>query len=143
MSGGKRSKTIGDGFEYRVRDWFRTQGWSSERNPLSGASEQLKKLVAKHDVRASKNGLFLQLECKKTNNTQKHKLQRIWYEKVDFTNDEFIVFGFGRSPIYCCIPLEIYRELHPNICSIPRYIAKGTAQFTFHRQWLEDEDPVF
>lgn len=142
MPGGKRSKTIGDGFEYRVRDWFRNQGWHSERNPLSGASDQLKTLVAKHDVRATKQGVFLQLECKKTNDTKKHKLRREWYDKINFLNDEFLVFGFGRSAIYCCVPLAIYQELDPNMDPTPTHEAKGEKQFTFHRSWFDDTDYV-
>jgi len=142
MPGGRASKSRGDSFEYRVRNWFKKIGWDSERNPLSGASEQLKVLVAKHDVRASKNGIFLQVECKKTAGISTHKLQRIWYEKIDFRNDEFLAFAFGRSPIYCIVPLTTYQTLFPDAPTTPKFTAKGQKQFTFHRKWVDEEDPL-
>jgi hypothetical protein len=141
--GGHAPKGRGTSYEYRVRNWFQERGWEAERNPLSGASDQISETTGKHDVRAKKAGLFLQIECKKTGAEDKHKLQRIWFEKIDFKNDEFLVFAFSRSDHYAIITQGIYKALNPDFLEdTPRYTAEGASQFTFHRAWLNAEDPV-
>lgn len=143
MPGGMTSKRRGNSYEYRVRDFMRSLGWDAERNPLSGASAQISQATGKHDVRASNHGIFLQMECKKTKARDEHKLRREWFEKIDFTNDEFLVFAFGRSPNYAIIPESIYRSLNEDhVPKGPRYVAAGSTQFAFKRQWLEEEEVV-
>jgi len=142
-SGGRKPKGRGTSFEYRIRNFLRDNGWESERNPLSGASAQVSEVVGKHDVRASREGLFLQIECKKTAEHEKHILQRIWIEKIDFANDEFLVFAFGRSANYTLVPEVVYQSVNSDYVSgLARYAAKGKTRFTFHRSWIEEEDPV-
>lgn len=143
MPGGRAAKSRGTSFEYRVREYLRNLGWTSERNPLSGASQQIVATTGKHDVRASKEGIFLQLECKKTGHQTKHVLRREWIEKIDFTNDEYLVFAFGRSDAYVLILSSVYQTLDPNYkLEVPRYEAIGGTRFTFHRSWMEEEDPL-
>lgn len=140
MAGGRVPKGRGTNYEYRVRDWFRDNKWESERNDLSGASKQIAMLVAKHDVRASKQGIFLQLECKKTKAKDEHKIERVWFTKIDFTNDEFLVFAFGRSPHYAMVPESVYQSLDSEYVPVaPRYEATGKTQFNCKRAWFEDE----
>jgi len=144
MPGGRMPKGRGTSYEYRVRNWFRDKGWQSERNNLSGASEQVAEHISKHDVRAYSNGgIFLQLECKKTASPDKHTLQREWFGKLDFNNDELLVFAFGNSPHYIIVPEILYASLDPSfVTGTSRYTAEGYAQFAFQRSWLDDEDPV-
>ena len=143
MPGGRAAKSRGTSFEYRVKQWLLSKGWVAERNPLSGASQQIAATTGKHDVRASKDGIFLQIECKKTGAQDKHVLQREWIEKVDFTNDEFIVFAFGRSDHYALVTSSVYQVLNSDYkIDIPRYEAVGATRFTFHRSWIEEEDPL-
>ncbi len=142
MPGGKKVKGRGTNYEYRIRNWFKDHGWDSERNNLSGASTQISELIAKHDVRASKHGIFLQIEAKKTAHKEKHKLQRKWIQEIDFDNDEFLVFAFGRSDHYALIPVDFYEAL-TGLRGFPaRYQAEGGKQFTFHKSWIDDELPV-
>lgn len=140
--GGKKPKGRGSNYEYRCRDFLCSLGWDAHRNPLSGASEQIAETTGKHDVRASKAGIFLQIECKKTGEDRTHKLQRKWIGKIDFTNDEFLVFAFGRSPHYALLSEVFYKTLDPSFVATPRYTATGGTMFTFHRVWLDEEDPV-
>ena len=140
--GGHAPKGRGTNYEYRVKQKLIDLGWDAERNPLSGASEQVAETTGKHDVRASKNGIFLQIECKKTGEDATHKLQRKWIDKIDFNNDEFLVFAFGRSPHYALVPEIYYKTLDPSFVAIPRYIATGGTLFTFYRKWLEEESLV-
>jgi len=70
------SHVVGKNAEYRLRDWLRArEGWKAERNPLSGASEQIEEELGKHDIRAWNDDLriFLQLENKKTMIKKKNK----------------------------------------------------------------------
>jgi len=140
--GGAVPKGRGTNYEYRCRDFLRGLGWSSERNPLSGASEQVAETTGKHDVRASKDGIFLQIECKKTAEDATHKLKRKWIGKIDFNNDEFLVFAFGRSPHYALVTEVYYKTLDPTFIAAPRYTATGGTMFTFYRKWLEEESLV-
>jgi len=140
--GGHMPKGRGTAYEYRVKQSFIDWGWEAYRNPLSGASEQIAETTGKHDVRASKDGIFLQIECKKTAEEFTHKLKRIWIEKLDFNNDEFLVFAFGRSPHYALVSEIYFKTLSPDFVAAPRYVATGSTQFTFHRSWFNDEDLV-
>lgn len=142
MPGGKKVKSRGTSYEYRIRSWFKDKGWDSERNNLSGASTQISELIAKHDVRASKHGIFLQIEAKKTANKEKHKLKRKWVEELDFSNDEFLVFAFGRSDHYALVSIDFYEALTGLRGFTARYEAIGGTQFTFHKSWINDELPV-
>lgn len=143
MSGGRKPKGRGTNYEYRIRNTLRDMGWEAERNPLSGASAQVSEVVGKHDVRASRADIFLQIECKKTGEHDKHILQRGWIDKIDFTNDEFLVFAFGRSDNYALILESVYQSVdQAHVPDVPRFTAKGGTRFTFHRSWIEEEDPV-
>lgn len=143
MPGGRAPKSRGTSYEYRVKQWLLDHDWIANRNPLSGASQQIVETTGKHDVRASKDGIFLQLECKKTGQQDKHVLHREWFEKIDFTNDEYLVFAFGRSDSYVLILSSVYQTLDLNYkFDAPRYEAAGATRFTFHRKWIEEEDPL-
>lgn len=142
MVGGRQVKGRGTNYEYRIRNFMRSLGWDSERNNLSGASTQISELIAKHDVRASKHGIFLQIEAKKTANKEKHKLKRKWVEELDFYNDEFLVFAFGHSDHYALLPVDLYESLTGLRGHTARYTATGSTQFTFHKAWIDDELPV-
>jgi hypothetical protein len=143
MPGGKAPKGRGTSYEYRVRDFLRFLGWNSERNDLSGASKQIANLIGRHDVRASKQGIFLQLECKKTSGKDEHKIERAWLDKIDFTNDEILVFAFGRSVHYAIVPESVYQSLDSKyLPSSPRYEATGKTLFTCKRAWFDEDEVV-
>ena len=143
IGGGKTAKCRGTSYEYRVRNWFCAHGWDAERNALSGASQQISDALGKHDVRAQKGRIFLQIECKKTGVREIHKVQREWFDKINFNNDEFLVLAFSKSPHYIMMPASIYKEVFPNFyLEQARYTIKGGTVFGLHRSWLDAEDPM-
>lgn len=148
---GKAAKVRGTSFEYRVRNWFNMQaGWQSERNPLSGASEQIKETVAKHDVRAwhTAKSIFLQIETKKRGKSKNSKrgqqmeIMREWIEKIDFTKDELLVIGLDRSDLYAVVPTERYFQLLGltyDITYTKDNTYAGQTQFLFKLVDLQDD----
>ncbi|HUX79376.1 MAG TPA: hypothetical protein VMW10_06505 [Alphaproteobacteria bacterium] len=140
---------IGRDYEYRVRNWFIKKGWKSERNPLSGASDQIEQELGKHDVRSWKEDLriFLQLECKKTSKADdKLVIQKEWLDKIDFTNDEFLVFSYQRcKQHFAFMPKEeAEKVIGPlNLNKSTPHEAKGGAGFSFKREWVENIDGIF
>ncbi len=139
MPGGRASKSRGTSYEYRVRDWFNARpNWSAERIILSGAVKSIADELGKNDVKAQhQNGTFLQIECKKTGDHEEHVIQWAWLEKIDFTNDEFLVFAFGRSDHYVLVKQEIYAELDKKfIPSAPNFTAEGDTRFKVKREWF-------
>ena len=145
---------IGKGFEYRLRNWFVEKGWNAERNPLSGASEQIEEQLGKHDVRAWKGDIFLQIECKKTMKKKKTKdgldddtliIQKEWLDKINFDNDEFLVFSYNRSKQHFAF---MTKEASDKILEsskmklTPTYEPRGDVGFGFKRDWLEDKKEV-
>jgi len=143
------SHVIGRDYEYRVRNWFIKKGWKSERNPLSGASDQIEQELGKHDVRSWKEDLriFLQLECKKTSKTDdKLVIQKEWLDKIDFTNDEFLVFSYQRcKQHFAFMPKEEAEKIigKLNLKKSTPHIANGAAGFSFKREWAEGIDGIF
>ena len=149
---------IGKDYEYRVKQWFIDKGWKAERNPLSGASDQIEEQLGKHDVRAWKEDLniFLQIECKKTMQKKKTKdgqdddtlvIEKEWLDKIDFTNDEFLVFSYNRcQQHFAFMPKEESDKILTNVQlkQTPLYEPRGDSGFGFKRAWLEDkQDTIY
>lgn len=146
----KNAKRIGNAFEYRVADWFDGKpGWFGLRNPLSGASEQIKNAVSKHDVRAwnEQLNIFLQIECKKRSKNAKDakksdsiEIKKEWIDKLDFENDELLVFATNRSPIYVFIPTARFFLLLGRSYTIEydkHHHFKGEKQFVLYRELVD------
>ena len=147
MSGSKVKK-IGTSYEYRVADYFANKpNWSGLRNPLSGASEQIKTTVSLHDVRAWRDNpvIFLQIECKKKSNSSKPNeiiIQNEWISKIDFNKDELLVFSTNRSPIWTFLPLHRYFQIlnrKYDIIYTSENTFKGKAQFLFKREYIDND----
>lgn len=137
-----QSHVLGRNYEYRLRDWFRDRGWESERNPLSGASEQIVNNLGKHDVRVLKDGIFLQLECKKTNKKNGIlNIKKEWIDKIDFNNDEFLIFSYKNCFQHFCLFPEKYiiDKLNKSDFEIVKEIIKvsGKKQFGMNRGIIE------
>lgn len=140
MPGGRASKSRGTSYEYRVRDWFNARpNWTATRIILSGAVKSVVDELGKNDVTARhQSGIFLQIECKKTGDHEEHIILWDWLEKLDFTNDEFLVFAFGRSDHYVLVKQEIYAEIDKGfIPGAPNFIAEGDTRFKVKRQWFD------
>lgn len=147
MSGGKRVKQQGTAFEYRVRDWFlKRAGWEAERNPLSGASDQISEGLGKHDVRAWNDQLFFEIECKKRTRTKDPKkrsqieVQKDWIEKINFNKDEFLCIGFDRSDLYVIISTKRFEEIlgrKVNTSYDKDNTFTGKSQFVFRADYFE------
>ncbi len=145
------ANSIGKSYEYRLRNWFVEKGWRSERNPLSGASQQISEQLGKHDVRAWKDNIFLQIEAKKTGIKKKNKagedddtmvIQKEWLDKIDFNNDEFLVFSFNRCQQHFAFMTNDSAEKIIGTLGMKKsdvHEAKGGSGFGFKRQWLEDQ----
>jgi len=146
---GKKNKSIGNSFEYRIRDWFKKRdGWQSERNPLSGASEQFTNAVGKHDVRAWKDSIFLQIEAKKRSRTKdpkkRHQIEimKEWIDKIDFDKDEILVIGFDRSDLYTLIPTKRLEKILGREIALKEDIStySGGTQFVIKLKDLEENE---
>lgn len=147
---------IGKDYEYRLRNWFVDKGWKAERNPLSGASDQIEEQLGKHDVRAWREDLniFLQIECKKTMKKKKTKdgqdddtlvIQKEWLDKINFDNDEFLVFSYNRCQQHFAFMTKEASEKFLNSSKMrltPAYEPRGDVGFGFKREWLEDKKDV-
>lgn len=147
---------IGKDYEYRLRNWFVEKGWKAERNPLSGASDQIEEQLGKHDVRAWKEDLniFLQIECKKTMQKKKTKdgqdddtliIQKEWLDKIDFDNDEFLVFSYNRcQQHFAYMTKEASEKIldSSKMKVLPAFEPRGGSGFGFKREWLEDKKDV-
>ena len=141
-----QSHVIGRTYEYRVRDFFRKAGWKSERNPLSGASDQIEEELGKHDVRSWREdfNIFLQIECKKTNDENGILgIKKEWIDKIDFNNDEILVFSYLRcSQDFIFIPKEFALDVIKSmkLKLLQTHVAKGGTIFGFKKEWLEHKD---
>jgi Holliday junction resolvase len=136
------SSTIGKNYEYRIRNWFRDLGWESERNPLSGASEQIVRNMGKHDVRVRKNDIFLQLECKKTNKKNGIlNIEKEWIDKINFNNDEFLIFSYKNCLQHFCLFPEksVIEKIQKSELKIVEDTIKvsGKKQFGMKREIIE------
>jgi hypothetical protein len=141
---GTQSHVIGKGFEYRLKAWFKSRdGWLAERNPLSGASDQIEEELGKHDVRAWREDfqIFLQIECKKTNNEEAVLgIKKEWIDKINFNNDEFLVFSFLRcGQNFIFIPLEMVSPVVISLKKLETYKASGDTVFGFKKEWIADK----
>jgi hypothetical protein len=145
---------IGRSYEYRVRNWFKErENWEAERNPLSGASDQITEEMGKHDVRAwnDKLNIFLQIECKKTSTEQDNlKIQKEWLDKIDFSNDEFLVFSYQNcQQHFALMPKSAAQAIlekveHKLKLKEKIYEASGEVQFGFKKEWVDGKrDEIF
>jgi len=138
------AQTIGRNYEYRVRDWFTDQGWKAERNPLSGASEQIVTELGKHDIRTWREDLkiFLQVECKKTSKKDnKLNLEQEWLDKIDFAKDEFLCFSYKNCKEHFGLTTEevamkIFQDRDMDLTD-DVYSPKGKKQCVMKRVWFE------
>ncbi len=136
------ANVIGKGYEYRVKKWFIAHNWKSERNPLSGASQQISSELGKHDVRSWREDLriFLQIECKKTNKKANTiNVKQDWFDKIDFGNDEFLCFSYKNClEHFCLMPTNVIDKIMPNLNKTKEiYSPVGKKQFIMKREWLE------
>ena len=137
---GIRQNRIGKSYEYRVRNFFRGRpGWSEDdtfRVPLSGACTLLDKRVGKYDIVATYMDkiLRLEIECKKTGKTCL-TLQRQWFDKIDYSETEFLVFAFSRTKHYCIFPTDIVDNTKIQVSKK----AKGRTTFKISKQDLETD----
>lgn len=145
-----QSHVIGKSYEYRVRSWFIDKGWKAERNPLSGANEQIEEELGKHDIRCWRDDVkvFLQLECKKTNNEDNVLvIKKEWLDKIDFSNDEFLVFSYNRcKQHFAFMPEDVAEKVIEKLGlkKLQIYEASGESGFGFKREWLENkQDSIF
>lgn len=139
-----QSHVIGKSAEYRLRDWFRERGWNAERNPLSGASKQVTEEMGKHDVRAWKGDIFLQIENKKTNKeSESLTIQQVWLDKINFDNDELFCFTFkGCRQHFCLFPKRIGDAIFKDVVldkASSVYKPSGSSGFGYKREWLENK----
>jgi hypothetical protein len=145
------ANTIGTNYEYRVRDWFNDQGWKAERNPLSGASEQIVSEMGKHDIRTWREDLkvFLQVECKKTGKANNIlNLEQEWLDKIDFDEDEILCFSYKNCKEHFCLTTkEVAQKVmknHDMKLTEEVYSPKGKKQCVMKRIWLEKKiDQLF
>jgi Holliday junction resolvase len=150
MSGGLSVKRRGTSFEYRVANYFAgRQGWNGLRNPLSGASSQIKEGISLHDVRAWHNTLpiFFQIEAKKRGKTKDPKkrdvieIKREWTNGIDFNKDELLVVATDRSDMYVFIPtkrlFQVLGRSYPVEYS-KEQIFNGGSQFLFKRTSVDN-----
>jgi hypothetical protein len=111
------ARAIGTGFEYRVGGWFQKRtNWQARKNTFSGANALYEEEVGKYDVRAFGVGplrrIFLQIECKQTTNQVEHSIQKAWFDKLSFENDEYTVFSYKNHRVnYTALPESVYRKL--------------------------------
>jgi hypothetical protein len=90
--------------------------WESRKNSFSGANNLYEEEVGKYDIRAWGVGplrrIFLQIECKTTTNSEDHSIKREWFEKLDFSNDEYTVFSYkNHRTNYTALPISVYKLL--------------------------------
>ncbi len=144
------SHVIGRDYEYRVRNWFIKQGWKAERNPLSGASDQIEDELGKHDVRCWRDDLsiFLQLECKKKSTTKDIlDIKKEWIDKIDFDNDELLVFSFKNcKQHFAFLTKEAADKVlgRMKLRKSETYEPRGDKVFGFKREWVEfKEEEIF
>ncbi|WP_456475854.1 hypothetical protein, partial [Candidatus Pyrohabitans sp.] len=82
-------------FEYRIKDFFISRGYSASRIPLSGSAP-----VIKSDVIAEKGGLRLRIDAKSTRSGESIRISRAALEKIrsEAGEDEvpLLVFSFYR-----------------------------------------------
>jgi len=119
MSRRGKSKSIGDGFEYRVRRFInehRDQKWSAERNP------ERDHFRSTEESETNKYDLVMTwlenpevehfIECKKTTSKTRFLLEYKWLHKI-FTKDPLgtLTFSFMRGKIISVITLDTYATL--------------------------------
>jgi hypothetical protein len=125
------------------------KGWKAERNPLSGASDQIEEELGKHDVRCWKEEMkiFLQLECKKTNHESVLDIKKEWIDKIDFYNDEFLVFSYMRcQQHFAFMPADVLDEIveKMKLKKSETFEPRGEVLFGCKREWIEGKlDTVF
>jgi hypothetical protein len=88
---GKKAITVGKGFEYRVRDWFRRAGFEANRVPVSGAAPAMKGDV----VVKIGEGIELIMECKRRTGGYKEMFR--WLDEAEGKGVDMLVLGVGRQ----------------------------------------------
>lgn len=140
---GKLSKVRGGNYEYRVRNFFLDRGgWDDTiRIPLSGASDIISERIGKRDVLAiHRTGKRLVCECKKTGKKDKITIEAEWLNKLDFFDDDILVFAYDRSLHYVILDYQYYRQIKsedwPN--KFERTLeAKGEKTFVLNRAEID------
>ena len=110
---GKQSRNRGRNYEYSVRNFLRSLGYKSERVILSGGCDAINKLTgSKNDVIGDKNGLKVDIECKKTSGKKHIIIKKDALTKIKFYDEEterigMLSFSFGGDTTnYAIIPLN-------------------------------------
>jgi len=101
----KKAVSVGRGFEYRVRDWFRRAGLEANRVPVSGAAP-----IMKGDVVVKVNeGLELVVECKRRTGGYKELFR--WLKEAEGKGVDMVVLGVGRQKPVVVIGIDKFIEL--------------------------------
>jgi Holliday junction resolvase len=101
----KRAVSVGKGFEYRVRDWFRRAGFEANRVPVSGAAPAMKGDVV---VKVGE-GLELVVECKRRTGGYKELFR--WLKEAEGKGVDMLVLGVGRQKPVVVIGIDKFIEL--------------------------------
>jgi len=102
---GKKAITVGRGFEYRVRDWFRRAGFEANRVPVSGAAPAMKGDVV---VKISE-GVELVIECKRRTGGYKELFK--WLDETVDKGVDMLVLGVGRQKPVVIMRVDKFIEL--------------------------------
>lgn len=86
---GRMSRNKGKRAEYLLRDHFRNLGYTSNRVPLSGASQGFK-----GDVTFSKDGVDYVAEVKSRKNSFA-KIYEMYFKYMDEHKDDLLAFAYG------------------------------------------------
>jgi len=101
----KKSRDIGKGFEYRVRDWFRRAGFEANRVPVSGTAPAMKgDVVVKVNER-----MQLVLECKRRTGGYKELFK--WMGEAERKGIQLLVIGVGRQKPVVVMTIDKFIEL--------------------------------
>lgn len=140
-------RQIGASFEYRIGGWFQKRtNWQARKNTFSGANALYEEEVGKYDVRAFGIGplrrIFLQIECKQTTNPNEHSVQKAWFDKLCFENDEYTVFSYKNHRInYTALPESVYCKLFQRPEGVlwlgkEQLQSKGEGSFSVKKEYL-------
>jgi len=102
---GKKAITVGRGFEYRVRDWFRRAGFEANRVPVSGVSPAMKGDVV---VKIGEE-MELVVECKRRTGGYKEMFK--WLDEAESKGVDMLVLGVGRQKPIIVMRIDRFVEL--------------------------------
>ena len=101
----RKSLTVGKGFEYRVRDWFRRAGFEANRVPVSGAAPVMKGDVV---VTLDRNRKLV-VECKRRTGGYKELFG--WLEEALRKGVNVLVLGVGREKPVVVMRIDQFIDL--------------------------------